>query len=130
MATKKLFKLILLLIQQKETPSDVQLHAAALRGDLIALKRLLGSGRTHVDCRDEDHTTPLILAAASGNVDCVSELIDQGADVNAKRVVNKILRDSHCSSAFIPLFFVLFRLEPRPCFSLPKRETLKCPEFS
>lgn len=42
---------------------------------------------------NQDHTTPLILASASGHVDCVSELIDQGADVNAKRVVrmNKLI---------------------------------------
>lgn len=47
----------------------------------------MNSGKTHVDCIDEDHTTPLILAAASGHVDCVAELLDQGAEVNAKRVV-------------------------------------------
>ncbi|KAJ4436348.1 hypothetical protein ANN_18979 [Periplaneta americana] len=33
-----------------------------------------------------DGTTPLILAAASGHVDCVKELLDQGADPRARRV--------------------------------------------
>ncbi|KFB39981.1 hypothetical protein ZHAS_00007368 [Anopheles sinensis] len=37
----------------KETLSDVQLHLAALRGDEMLLKRVLDSGKVHVDCRDE-----------------------------------------------------------------------------
>lgn len=38
---------------QKETPSDVQLHMAAMRGDEVALLRVLDSGKVHVDCKDE-----------------------------------------------------------------------------
>jgi ankyrin repeat protein len=36
----------------------------------------------------QDATTPLILAAASGHVDCVKELLEQGADPRARRVVS------------------------------------------
>jgi len=39
-------------------------------------------------CLPQDGTTPLILAAASGHVDCVKELLDQGADPRARRVVS------------------------------------------
>lgn len=39
--------------EQKETPSDVQLHMAAMRGDEVALLRVLDSGKVHVDCKDE-----------------------------------------------------------------------------
>lgn len=38
---------------QKETPSDIQLHLAAIRGDEVLLRKLLDSGRVHVDCKDE-----------------------------------------------------------------------------
>lgn len=38
---------------QKETLSDIQLHLAALRGDEMLLKKVLDSGKVHVDCRDE-----------------------------------------------------------------------------
>jgi hypothetical protein len=36
----------------------------------------------------QDATTPLILAAASGHVDCVKELLEQGSDPRARRVVS------------------------------------------
>lgn len=38
---------------QKETPSDIQLHLAAIHGDALLLAKLLDSGRVHVDCKDE-----------------------------------------------------------------------------
>lgn len=36
----------------------------------------------------QDYTTPLILAAAGGHTACVIELLEQGADPNARRVVS------------------------------------------
>lgn len=47
--TKKYFSFFL----QKETPSDIQLHLAAINGDVALLTKLLDSGRVHVDCKDE-----------------------------------------------------------------------------
>jgi hypothetical protein len=38
---------------QKETPSDQQLHLAALQGNVEQLRRVLDSGRVHVDCKDK-----------------------------------------------------------------------------
>ncbi|XP_052133102.1 ankyrin homolog, partial [Frankliniella occidentalis] len=72
-------------ILQKESPLDAHLHIAALQGDVDTLRRVLDSGRVHVDCKDRDGTTPLILAAANGHLDCVDELLEQGADPRARR---------------------------------------------
>ena len=38
---------------QKETLSDIKLHLAALRGDEMLLRKVLDSGKVHVDCKDE-----------------------------------------------------------------------------
>ncbi|XP_024223358.1 ankyrin repeat domain-containing protein 29 isoform X1 [Bombus impatiens] len=70
----------------KESPWDVELHLAAARGDAKRLRVLLDSGRVHVDCKDKDGTTPLILAAAGGHIEAVTELLQQGADPNARRL--------------------------------------------
>lgn len=35
----------------------------------------------------QDGTTPLILSAAAGYLDCVKELLEQGADPAAQRIV-------------------------------------------
>ncbi|KAH0560697.1 hypothetical protein KQX54_007126 [Cotesia glomerata] len=71
---------------KKESPWDVELHLSAARGDAKRLQVLLDSGRVHVDCKDKDGTTPLILAAAGGHIEAVTELLQQGADPNAKRL--------------------------------------------
>lgn len=36
----------------------------------------------------QDGTTPLILASANGHLECVQELLEQGANPTAKRVVS------------------------------------------
>jgi hypothetical protein len=40
-------------VLQKESPSDVQLHLAALQGDVDLLRRVLDSGKVHVDSKDK-----------------------------------------------------------------------------
>lgn len=46
-------KTVRLLHFQKESLSDVQLHLAAMNGDLTTLKKILDSGKVHVDCKDK-----------------------------------------------------------------------------
>ncbi|OXA43686.1 ankyrin repeat domain-containing protein 29 [Folsomia candida] len=70
---------------KRETPWDIKLHRAAIRGDSDIINHLLNSGRVHVDCRDNDGTTPLMFAVAGCNYNCVQELLEQNADPNAKR---------------------------------------------
>ena len=50
-----------LFVIQKETPSDQQLHLAALQGNVEQLKRVLETGKVHVDCKDKVRR-PLINA--------------------------------------------------------------------
>ncbi|CAH2012362.1 unnamed protein product [Acanthoscelides obtectus] len=38
---------------KKESLSDVQLHFAALNGNLGVLRRILDSGKVHIDCKDK-----------------------------------------------------------------------------
>ncbi|CAG9097177.1 unnamed protein product [Plutella xylostella] len=70
---------------EKESRTDVQFHLAALRGDAGRLRTLLDTGKVHIDSRDRDGTTPLILSAAMGHTECVRELLAQGADPACSR---------------------------------------------
>lgn len=70
---------------KRETPLDLQLHRAAIKGDRGMILKVLNTGRVHADCRDKDGTTPLMFSVARGHFDCVQELLEQGADPNARR---------------------------------------------
>lgn len=48
-----MYNLLISICSQIESPADVQLHLAALRGNAVQVKRVLDSGRVHVDCQDE-----------------------------------------------------------------------------
>ena len=43
----------IIIISQKETPSDAQLHYAAFNGKISLLRKVLDSGKVHVDCKDK-----------------------------------------------------------------------------
>ncbi|MBV9851411.1 MAG: ankyrin repeat domain-containing protein [Armatimonadetes bacterium] len=60
----------------------LQLHEAATKGDVAALRRLLAE-TDDVDARDEQGNTALILAAKAKQREAVSALLSHGADVNA-----------------------------------------------
>ncbi|XP_015426033.1 PREDICTED: ankyrin repeat domain-containing protein 29 [Myotis davidii] len=73
------------LILQKETPLANAAFWAARRGNLALLRLLLTSGRVDVDCRDSCGTSLLMVASYAGHIDCVRELVLQGADINLQR---------------------------------------------
>lgn len=68
--------------QAQATP-DAALLAAAARGNVAEVERLLRSG-AKVDIRDGRRRTPLMLATHANHVAVARALIDAGADVNAK----------------------------------------------
>ncbi|XP_060029572.1 ankyrin repeat domain-containing protein 29 isoform X3 [Erinaceus europaeus] len=70
---------------KKETPLANAAFWAAKRGNLALLRLLLNSGRVDVDCRDSHGTTLLMVASFAGHIDCVRELVLQGADINLQR---------------------------------------------
>ncbi|XP_053768439.1 ankyrin repeat domain-containing protein 29 isoform X1 [Desmodus rotundus] len=70
---------------KKETPLANAAFWAARRGNLALLRLLLNSGRVDVDCRDSYGTTLLMVASYAGHIDCVRELVLQGADINLQR---------------------------------------------
>ncbi|KAE9551438.1 hypothetical protein FO519_005339 [Halicephalobus sp. NKZ332] len=67
------------------TAWDAKLHKAAASGDLYALQQLLDSGKTDVDCMDQNGYTALMRAAGNGYCDACILLIDEGANVNATK---------------------------------------------
>ncbi|XP_016067025.1 PREDICTED: ankyrin repeat domain-containing protein 29 [Miniopterus natalensis] len=71
--------------REKETPLANAAFWAARRGNLALLRLLLNSGRVDVDCRDSYGTTLLMVASYAGHIDCVKELVLQGADINLQR---------------------------------------------
>ncbi|XP_025978632.2 ankyrin repeat domain-containing protein 29 isoform X2 [Dromaius novaehollandiae] len=70
---------------KKETPLANAAFWAARKGNLALLQLLLNSGRVDVDCKDSLGTTALMVAAYYGHIDCVRELVLQGADINLQR---------------------------------------------
>jgi hypothetical protein len=69
-----------------QSRTDTALLAAAARGDLAEVERLLGEG-ARVDVRDGDGRTPLLLATRANHVAVARALIAAGADVNAKDAI-------------------------------------------
>ena len=62
---------------------------AAWSGDIVKVKELLANKGIDVNSRmDKSGWTALILASTEGHCDVVKALLENGADVNAKDVVN------------------------------------------
>ena len=70
---------------QPPEPPDSSIHAAALEGNIEAVKQHLASG-ADVNTKDSIGTTPLFLAVIKGQKETVELLIAEGADVNAKHM--------------------------------------------
>src|SRR5437588_10113418 len=62
--------------------ANAKLFQAIRNGDLAALKHTVE--RSNVESRDRRGATPLMHAAAFGNLETMKLLIDRGADVNAR----------------------------------------------
>ncbi len=84
---------------------DGEIHAAARSGDLTKLKSLISIDRSLVHANGWFGTKPLDYAAR-GHFECVKFLVANGADVNAKSVVNKTTAIFEASTAKIARFLV------------------------
>ncbi|MEU3465549.1 ankyrin repeat domain-containing protein [Streptomyces sp. NPDC006733] len=63
--------------------TDHALLTAAERGDAAAVRAALAAG-AHLEARDADLRTPLLLAARGDHVEAAAVLVAAGADVNAQ----------------------------------------------
>lgn len=70
---------------KKESRLDSLLHSRARSGDVEGVRQILDTGRVHVDCKDQEWSTPLLEAISGGKSDCVKLLLDEGADPNIKK---------------------------------------------
>jgi ankyrin repeat protein len=62
------------------------IHTAAEKGDIAKVKGMLREKPGLIDARDEDHKTPLSLAAANGHKELAWFLVNNGADINARDI--------------------------------------------
>ncbi|WP_310483144.1 ankyrin repeat domain-containing protein [Chamaesiphon sp. VAR_48_metabat_403] len=85
---------------------DGKIHGAARFGDLTKLKNLISIDRSLVQANGWHGTKPLHYAAQSGSLECVKFLVANGADVNAKSIVNKTTAILEASTEEIALFLV------------------------
>jgi len=79
-----LFVLLTFLVSHGCSDSTGDIHSAANKGDLAAVKRLIAAG-TNVNARDELGSTPLHYAANQYHTEVITFLLESGADVNAQQ---------------------------------------------
>ena len=70
---------IIKILENLKVKNNHPFHAAAGRGDLKAIKKMLKNGRS-INERDAFGATPLIIATVSGKVDIVNFLLSKKAD--------------------------------------------------
>jgi hypothetical protein len=63
-------------------PPDMNLHEAAYRGDLEAVRQHIAAGSNLNDTSVKGGSTPLISAATFGNTEIARALIEAGVDLN------------------------------------------------
>ncbi|KAG8550606.1 hypothetical protein GDO81_023183 [Engystomops pustulosus] len=68
-------------------------HVAALKGDLVTLRKLVESGIININERDDKDSTPLHKAASHGQVECIQWLLEMGADHNIPNEAGETPRD-------------------------------------
>ncbi|KAF7343180.1 Palmitoyltransferase [Mycena venus] len=66
-----------------QTDPEDTIFVAAQRGDVVAIRALLDSGRARATDHDSENVTPLHWAAINGHVDVCQLLLEEGAEVDA-----------------------------------------------
>jgi len=78
-------------VEHKGGDGWTPLHLAAYKGHGEACRALVSTCGANVDSRNDWGSTPLILAAAHNNLQCVEVLLELGANITA--------RDNNCKTA-------------------------------
>jgi ankyrin repeat protein len=78
-----LFALHSTCLAQQANESERQMIAAAERGELVVVKKLLSDG-ARIDARDQRGRSALLAATQRNRIEVARFLIQEGADVNAK----------------------------------------------
>ena len=73
-------------LKRKKRFTIEQLHRASALGDINLLKTILSAGQVPVNRRNEEGTTPLMLAIANGHKECSELLLQHNADPAIRRV--------------------------------------------
>jgi uncharacterized protein len=68
------------LVLASDTP---EIGLAAFKGDMVALRRLIGDG-VNVESAGNERRTPLLLACSSGHVEAAAALLAAGAQANTR----------------------------------------------
>ncbi|XP_053561049.1 LOW QUALITY PROTEIN: ankyrin repeat domain-containing protein 42 [Bombina bombina] len=68
-------------------------HVAALKGDLVTLRKLIESGIININERDDKGATPLHKAAGQGQIECIQWLLEMGADYNITNQAGETAKD-------------------------------------
>ncbi|XP_025890720.1 ankyrin repeat domain-containing protein 42, partial [Nothoprocta perdicaria] len=68
-------------------------HAAAFKGDLITLRKLVKSGIININERDDTGATLLHKAAGQGHIHCLQWLIEMGADCDITNEAGETPKD-------------------------------------
>ncbi|NIN00245.1 MAG: hypothetical protein GTO24_19860 [candidate division Zixibacteria bacterium] len=63
-----------------QSAAGMEIHDAVTSGDLSAVKFMLDAHPHLMDSTNQDHETPLLLAAKHGHLEIARELLDRGAD--------------------------------------------------
>nr|XP_033803600.1 ankyrin repeat domain-containing protein 42 isoform X2 [Geotrypetes seraphini] len=68
-------------------------HAAAFRGDLLTLRKLVENGIININERDDKGATPMHKAAGQGQIECLQWLIEIGADYDITNEAGETPKD-------------------------------------
>ncbi|XP_072018517.1 transient receptor potential cation channel subfamily A member 1-like isoform X2 [Amphiura filiformis] len=71
------------------TNGQTALHVCCRRGHLMLIKILVEKGKSDVNSRDKDKTTPLHQAMINGELEIFTYLVENGADICAKDINNE-----------------------------------------